>query len=266
MSPRRCIIDGCNALSIATEFPGVTFHTIPLNAEQRKKWLIHCRLPETINITKSVVVCSQHFLPIDFQAKSVKTFLRAGAVPTIFPWGTLPYEELPSSPATIVATANTEAGDTSTDPVNASNDVSISSTAPSGTSLNPPANSQKSTETPSTTKKYSTRGKSLGNISKTHMKTNSASGREQLTAKTEKPLARKSVGSTVVARNRQPNEGIIKSPQKRVDFGAKFQAGDKVEAQDFSGVWHSAKIVEVDQAEMEVLINFEKTADSKGPT
>lgn len=37
-----------------------------------------------------------------------------------------------------------------------------------------------------------------------------------------------------------------------------FIPGTKIEAQDFNGVWHSARIQEVDQDDREVLIHFEK--------
>ncbi|KAG4066483.1 hypothetical protein HA402_007119 [Bradysia odoriphaga] len=46
---------------------------------------------------------------------------------------------------------------------------------------------------------------------------------------------------------------------------SKFSPGARIEAQDFNGAWHTAKVVEVDGDEKEVLINFEKNSKSKAP-
>lgn len=50
----------------------------------------------------------------------------------------------------------------------------------------------------------------------------------------------------------------ITSPKKQNASALNFISGTKLEAQDFNGKWHEAKIVEVDSDEREVLIHFEK--------
>lgn len=260
MSPRRCTIAGCKSISGLIEYHGVTFHTFPLNPTQRKKWMTNCRISNTKNITKSVLVCSRHFYHADFQpSKNNKNFLKPGAVPTIFAWGRLPYEPLPASPANttdaeVVISTNTAAiGDTASVTTDVTN-ASISLDKPSGASSN--------------VKKHSTRGKSLGSFDKNNInKQRSASAEEHSSAdaKDDKAMARKSLDSAMASKQLQSTEGNIKSPQKRVDLGAKFHSGDKLEAQDFNGSWHPANVLEVDQDELEVLVNFEKSSKSKGP-
>lgn len=48
------------------------------------------------------------------------------------------------------------------------------------------------------------------------------------------------------------------SPKKPTKLNLVFSPGAKLEAQDFDGKWHEAKMVEVDSDEREVLIHFDK--------
>lgn len=50
----------------------------------------------------------------------------------------------------------------------------------------------------------------------------------------------------------------LMSPKKQSASSIVFAPGTKLEAKDFNGKWHEAKIVEVDSDEREVLIHFEK--------
>lgn len=57
-----------------------------------------------------------------------------------------------------------------------------------------------------------------------------------------------------------PSESVVTSS---FDPLSKFSPGTRIEAQDFNEVWHTAKVMEVDSDEKEVLINFEKNTKSK---
>lgn len=245
MSPRRCTINGCKSISGQIEHQGVTFHTFPLNAAIRKTWMTNCKVESTKNITKSVLVCSRHFRRADFQPlKNNKYFLKQGAVPTIFPWGNLPYEELPSLPATTAPSSPSA--------TNVVSDIlDISST-------------EKAAAAQTSVKRPPTRANSFGVVDKNNSKQRSASAEEQSStsdSKIDKAIARKSLDS---ATTESKFTEAVKSPKKRMDLVSSFTPGDKLEAQDFHGTWHPANVVEVDHGDREVFINFEKGTKSNG--
>lgn len=53
------------------------------------------------------------------------------------------------------------------------------------------------------------------------------------------------------------------TPGVKYEAVTAFNPGARLEAQDFDGIWHSARIVEVDNDDREVLIKFEKTGKMK---
>lgn len=238
MSPRRCTIDGCPSVSSKEEHEQVTFHTIPVNVEIRKKWIENCRVSKTKTITKSVLVCSRHFRVQDFIQKNEKFFLKQGAVPTIFPWVTI---QLDSDSAGSGSNAD-ESGD---------------------------SNEQSSNDTNSTTKVLS----SIKPDKLSALKQRSVSADEHLTvshgASGDKAGPRKSLDSNL---NKEAGRSADfahltdgDTSKKKKDFVSKLAQGLKVEAQDFNKLWHNAKIMEVDHGEKEVLVHFEKSAKTKGP-
>uniref|UniRef100_A0A182T685 C2H2-type domain-containing protein n=1 Tax=Anopheles maculatus TaxID=74869 RepID=A0A182T685_9DIPT len=95
-------------------------------------------------------------------------------------------------------------------------------------------------------------------------------------ARTEQPVASSSKKQTPkkgtageskqsVASETQPaaeEPELVGSAEKSIDF----TPGTKIEAQDFSGTWHSAKLVEVDTEDREVLVQFDKTDKIKSST
>lgn len=109
MSPRRCIVKSCPSVSGKPQHRGVTFHTFPINKAIREIWQENSDFDKRKSITKSTLICSRHFRRADFQPlKHNKYFLKQGAVPTIFPWGSLPYKEptLSLSAAVLAAMKN----------------------------------------------------------------------------------------------------------------------------------------------------------------
>lgn len=239
MSPRRCIVNGCTSVSGQDEHRNVTFHTFPLNLATRKVWMENCKLSKTKNITKSILVCSRHFRRVDFQPlKNNKYLLNQGAVPTIFPWG-----------------KETE-------------DVATSSGAraePSSKSIGPVS---KTTEE---------QPKVLSSIKAeklSALKQRSASADEYhatTSAAEDKSVPRKSLDSASAIKKAKP-ASIDTAPlsdgeltKRKLDFVSTLAQGMKLEAQDFNGVWHHAKIMEVDPNEKEVLVHFEKDTKGKGP-
>ena len=229
-------------MSNLPEHQGVTFHTFPLNSTTRKVWVTNCRIEGHRNITKSVLVCSRHFRRLDFQPlKKDKYFLKNGAVPTIFPWGNLPYQELPASPATV----KTEPGEETEEVPGPSKKVEFSDT---------PIKEEKMS--PLKQRSASADQSSAGNAKV------KASTRKSLDSATSSNLAKSKLNTSLPA---EKSQNLMKSPQKRMDQVSSLVSGSKLEAQDFNGIWHHAKVIEVDHGEQEVLVHFEKNNKSKGP-
>lgn len=228
MAPRRCTIKGCPSVSGRQQHRGVTFHTFPLNPIARQFWLTNCGLPDTKSITKSILVCSRHFRRADFQPlKNNKYLLKQGAVPTIFPWGTLPYVE--PTPHTVIEggeplvnNADDKPGEINQQLVDEI--VKIKSELKATIGVKSPNKRSVSVDEPGTSepKKKAIR-----------------------VSLDSKKLSPESVGTA------------------SFDPLSKFSPGTRIEAQDFNEVWHTAKVMEVDSDEKEVLINFEKNTKSK---
>lgn len=249
MSPRRCAVDGCKSVSGQQQHQGVKFHTFPINLPTRKIWIENCRIAKSRNITKSVLVCSRHFRRADFMPlKNNKHFLKNGAVPTIFPWGNLPYHEVGNGTTTTKSKSTESRVEKETDESKA-----VSSTS-------------------ETTKKQSVRQKSLGNVD-VNVKHRSASAEEKnnenrsLAGKlnTRKSLDSATLSAIKEEKVSQSIDATKPADDSSTELIASLVSGAKLEAQDFSGSWHIANVVEVDHGEQEVLINFEKTSESKGP-
>lgn len=238
MSPRKCIIDGCPSVSGQEEHSKVTFHTIPVNNEVRKKWVEHCRVSKTKTITKSVLICSRHFRLSDFVEKNEKYHLKAGAVPTIFPWGTIQLD----SDSAGTGSNGEESGD---------------------------SNEQSSNDAKTSTEVLS----SIKPDRLSALKQRSVSADEHLTTPPVtgdgKVGPRKSLDSSLNKNAGKATDFVQitdgELSKKKKDFVSKLASGMKVEAQDFNELWHNAKIMEVDHSEKEVLVHFEKNPKTKGP-
>uniref|UniRef100_U5ET92 Putative mbd-r2 n=1 Tax=Corethrella appendiculata TaxID=1370023 RepID=U5ET92_9DIPT len=108
MGVRKCVINGCQSSTARDVDRGVTFHKFPINPEVCKKWVEACRVSQTLKLTKSVNVCSRHFLKADFQDfKGTKYILKKEGVPSIFPWTTIGNEEVAIKQENVAATSMT---------------------------------------------------------------------------------------------------------------------------------------------------------------
>lgn len=249
MSPRRCIIEGCDSVAGQRQHQGVKFHKFPTNVATRKIWIENCRLLNSKNITTSTLVCSRHFRRADFQpVKNEKHVLKLGAVPTMFPWGNLPVHDIKST--------------TKSNDDDSTQDTENDSTTDEPTAPPPPPPKA----TASTCKKGNLRSKSLSAAEAANAaKQRSASAEEKNNSKTrvEKANARKSLDSataTVAKSDKTQSSGDASDKASSLTL----VSGAKLEVQDLSGSWHRASVVEVDPNEQEVLINFENK--SKGST
>ena len=227
MGIRKCVIAGCLSSTAREEDRGVTFHKIPENKEISEKWITECRLAPNVNYTKTTQICSRHFRKADFaEFKGKKYVLKKTAVPSIFVWKTKdkPEPESPTKSDSSVKQTKSEASEKKT-------------------KKKPSADSEKSPKQ---------------DVKKEEKLKRSAEEDPTAAPDIEQPKkVAKRDGSA------SPKKKSASTPKRLGQTPQGFQVGDKIEAQDYSGKWHSAKVSEVDLEEREVLIQYEKTAKTK---
>lgn len=239
MGLRRCCITDCKSASNAPDCNDVRYHAFPTNEVVRNVWIKNCRIENSRSLTKSVVVCSRHFQESDFKPpKNGHRFLKNGAVPTIFSWGT---EQSFSD----YLAEHAQDANTTLESIKEDGDSSI---------LNE--------STKSTSKKS---GRSKANLTAESSKPRSVSADESISeTKPGEATPRKSLDSATPEKSTAAKENMIKSPSKKFDAAMSLAPGAKVEVQDLNGTWLNASVVEVDQTEQEVFISFDKNAKTKG--
>uniref|UniRef100_A0A1A9WUX7 MBD domain-containing protein n=1 Tax=Glossina brevipalpis TaxID=37001 RepID=A0A1A9WUX7_9MUSC len=222
---RRCCIAGCASTSRLPEHHGVTYHSFPLDQSTRAIWIRNTRISVERQITKSVLVCSRHFRRADFQPqRSGKYLLKQRVFPTVFPWGKMDSAQ-----------------------IEADMEFLSSSTGTSAPLLPAPSTSAVDEDTKATV----------------------AATVAQIMAQTAELSAATSTKSSktneVGEENNTADENVGSSSSPGVKFEpvTSFNSGIRLEAQDFEGIWHSARVVEVDNDDREVLIKFEKTGKTK---
>lgn len=245
MGQRKCCVNDCQSASHLEDCKDVRFHGFPMNEIVRNMWVKNCRIEQNRSITKSNVICSRHFLETDYQApKNGRRLLNTNAVPTIFRWGN-----------------EKSFSDYLADAQNA--DPALETSASDRADKVAKSTTSDTTPVVKTSKKMISR--SQANIAAE--KQRSASAEEQIPNTSNDKAnnkARKSLDS--IASPEKSKENVIKSPSKKFDIAMQLVSGAKVEVQDLGGSWHNACVIEVDQGEQEVLINFEKNVKAKGPT
>lgn len=241
MGQRRCCVTECQSSQQLPECADLKFHAFPTNEVVRNMWLKNCRIEQNRSITKSNTVCSKHFLEVDYQPpKNGRRLLNSNAVPTIFDWGN---EKSFSDHMADQSSPNTETS-------SKENANIVTRTQSDTTPIAKP------------NKKMISRSQANSAAEKQR----SASAGEQTSNDTKVTKARKSLDSAATSETPTGKNNVSKSPSKKFDIAMQLTPGAKVEVQDLSGSWHNASVVEVDQSEQEVLINFEKNVKTKGPT
>lgn len=248
MAPRRCSVAGCKSVSGRQQHRGVTFHTFPLNPITRQCWMSNSRMANTKVVTKSILICSRHFRRADFQPlKNNKYLLKNGAIPTIFPWGSLPYTE----PAQIVQGTLDLAAHIQATALNAM-DVTTGDTASQEENI---------------VKQIlvdAIKSEIKSPIKRSASADVSGFGGEPSTSGESKPkIIRKSLDSAVLKNTLKTLSAPPTAFSSVGDLTLLFVPGSSIEAQDFNEIWHPASVVEVDQDEREVFIHFEIAANAK---
>ncbi|ETN64740.1 phd finger [Anopheles darlingi] len=285
MGGRKCIVPGCPSAANRKADRGVTFHKVPLNEKIKRQWIEACRLAERPNSYRSGNVCSRHFRRADFQEfKGKKFMLKTVAVPSIFNW-TKPQrpdalanvtvkeeEELCSTPDATPRKLQYqdesfvhEVGDMYED------DSVVVKVEEPEIKTEPDAAAPVTPKTPAPS---SSKKSSVSTLKRKSASKRSASARKLASSKKQprvelvappaspKKQTPKKAGTSTVKPHASPEMGIVAGTGGSERLTS-FTPGTKIEAQDFSGRWHSANLVEVDTEEREVLVQFEKAEKSK---
>ncbi|XP_052860458.1 uncharacterized protein LOC128267616 [Anopheles cruzii] len=285
MGGRKCIVPDCPSVATRPEDRGVTFHKIPANQEVARQWVIVCHLPEGFSLDKITNVCSRHFRKADFQAfKGKKYVLKFGAIPSIFPWtvrssGSSPETQGPPQIETASAPNKICKSDTEDEQMdNCKHEVGDDDgdTAPKE-SAEPKAAAVVLPAPQIAAPTNAARSKSSGKLKR--RPAGQRTGRRFVALSSRKKPRRISKVAAAVSSPRKqtskkaslarkPTSPDVASAEAHPSGGGtekltNFTPGTKIEAQDFSGRWHTASLLEVDTEEREVLVQFDKTDTSK---
>ncbi|XP_065082151.1 PHD finger protein 20-like protein 1 [Ochlerotatus camptorhynchus] len=287
MGVRKCIIKDCPSSSARTVDRGVTYHKIPAKEEAKQKWTVACRLPENYVINKGSNVCSRHFRKADFQDfKGTKYVLKSAAVPTIFSW------TIASTPDKMKKEETAEEKeDTKVEKVDGekAKEDEVKEEEPStSVEVKPDPDEgeaeKKEVKTEEEEIKHEVadddivlKEDALVPVQSTPKQKTPAS-RKKATPK-RATSTRASASSVKKTRRSDPTPASSTKDSKKASLLPRkstsaisntsqssqinFAPGTKIEAQDFSGKWHPAKLLEVDTEEREVLVQFEKNGKSK---
>ncbi|XP_050094519.1 uncharacterized protein LOC126577136 [Anopheles aquasalis] len=284
MGGRKCIVPGCPSAANRKADRGVTFHKVPLNEKMRRQWIEACGLADRLSSYRSGNVCSRHFRRADFQEfKGKKFMLKTVAVPSIFACHkpqtpdalenvTIKEEEACSSPDATPRKLQYqddnfvhEVGDMDVEEsvvVKVEEpEIKVEQDEVPATPKTPAApTSKKSSVSTSKRKSVSKRPASARKLASSSKK--QARVEQVAPPASPKKQTPKKAGTSTVKPSASPELGIVAGTGGSERLTS-FTPGTKIEAQDFSGRWHSANLVEVDTEEREVLVQFEKAEKSK---
>lgn len=298
MGVRKCIIKECPSSSARKEDRGVTFHRIPVKEDVKAMWIEACRLPETFKINKGSNVCSRHFRKADFQDfKGKKYVLKLGAIPTIFSWSIVATpkkevkEEVAEAEKQDEIKEEEKTGEVVKEEEGKTDEMEKKEEEPSenpDVKNDPEEKKDDEKQEDDDVKEEKEEEVEIKHevadddvvlkedalISPLPAPKKKTPAKKKTTPK-RASSARASASSAKKARRSDPipaaKEGkkAPPSPRKSMPVSASsshqqinFAPGTKIEAQDFAGKWHPAKLLEVDTEEREVLVQFDKNGKS----
>ncbi|XP_025157823.1 PHD finger protein 20 isoform X2 [Harpegnathos saltator] len=283
---RKCCVRSCEADVREARAKGLPLHKFPKDAVLKDRWLASGGFEKSFKPTPGQVVCHRHFKRADYEAaaRGHKFLLKRGSVPSVF----ADYDNHPD-PVIISVKSSTSYAQEDLDLINSEilnlehsvspllseartpksdscGEQCYSRPESSTDSLNPPDNSELiDTGYKMTTLKEETvtmmKDKSMEN---SDSKVNTVAMQLGIV----EPGIIKTVAKDLMIK--EELKDIKLSDDKEFDKteeikpkvlnkdGLKFYPGAKLEAKDFSEKWYSAKVVETDWDEREVLIHFDK--------
>nr|XP_033340930.1 PHD finger protein 20 [Megalopta genalis] len=283
---RKCCVRSCEADVQEARAKGFPLHKFPKDIGLRSRWLASGGFDASFKPSPGQIVCHRHFKRADYEAaKGHKLLLRKGSVPSVF----TDYDNHPD-PAIMSVKSSTSYAQEDLDLIN-SEILNLEQ------SISPLLSEARTPKSDSCGETCSSRPESSADsINMTDSADVIDNGFKTLPVKSEimSPIKQEInenlelevntmaaqlgiVESDVTIKNIQ-KDLIIKEELKNIKIdddktfdkpeelktkvlsrdGLKFFPGAKLEAKDFNDKWYSAKVVETDWDEREVLIHFDK--------
>ncbi|XP_011343057.1 PHD finger protein 20 isoform X2 [Ooceraea biroi] len=295
---RKCCVRSCEADVRAARAKGLPLHKFPKDAALRDRWLASGGFEASFKPTPAQVVCHRHFKRADYEAarSGHKLLLKRGSVPTVFAdydnhpdpvimsvKSSTSYAQedldlinseilnLGHSASPLLPEVRTPKSDSCGETCN-SRPTSSVDTLNLHDSSNVVDNECKVTTPKEETVKLM-KDKSVANSDKTYpnksdkarLKVNTVAmqlgivepGATMKTG-TKDLVMKKELKSVKLSDEKEFDKSEELKPKVLNRGGLKFYPGAKLEAKDFNDKWYSAKVVETDWDEREVLIHFDK--------
>ncbi|KAK2576180.1 hypothetical protein KPH14_007497 [Odynerus spinipes] len=280
---RKCCVPNCEIDVQEARTKGLPLHKFPKDALLRGRWLASGGFEPSFKPTPGQVVCHRHFKRADYEAasKTNKLALKKGSVPSVF----ADYDNHPD-PVIMSVKTSTSYAQEDLDLINAeilnmrhspllSEDRTPKSDSCGDTCYSRPESSADSVNLLETTD-------SMEQGCRLSVEKNSRNMKEEMLEDSEIKVNTMAIQLGIVepeiAMQHVPKDLILKNELngfKEVDEkdfdkaddlktkvlsrdSLKFFPGAKLEAKDFNEKWYSAKVVETDWVEREVLIHFDK--------
>ncbi|XP_072765571.1 PHD finger protein 20 isoform X5 [Anoplolepis gracilipes] len=283
---RKCCVRSCEADVREARAKGLPLHKFPKDVALRDRWLASGGFDESFKPTPGQVVCHRHFKRADYDHAARgghKFLLKRGSVPTVF----ADYDNHPD-PVIMSVKSSTSYAQEDLDLINSEILNLEHSTSPLSEARTPKSDSCGETC-------YSRPESSMDSLNLpdgsevTDNECKMANLKEEIVTLVKDKLVENSDSKVnTVAMQLGIVEGatmkadgkdlIIKEELKNIKLsddkefdkseelkpkvlnrdGTKFYPGAKLEAKDFNEKWYSAKVVETDWDEREVLIHFDK--------
>ncbi|XP_014226245.1 PHD finger protein 20-like [Trichogramma pretiosum] len=269
---QKCCVKDCEELVKETRARCLPLHKFPKDPAQRTSWLATDGFPDDFRPTPSQIVCYKHFRQSDYEVSRGthhKLFLKKGSVPSVFDdydnhpdpirsdliATRLQARELKNSQQQQV-TAPTGSQSAAAAGNNSSQllDDSLNDTAASITSYDGSADDSTSQNLGSSSIESTGVSQDADSIS-----TQSTSLQPAATESSQSVGSPMPVAQTIGIDETEPKQTVDSSKAKIINRSdIVFSPGFKLEAKDFNDVWYSARVVEVDHQEKDVLIHFDK--------
>ncbi|KAL0109349.1 hypothetical protein PUN28_014432 [Cardiocondyla obscurior] len=277
---RKCCVRSCRADVREARARGLPLHKFPKDAALRDRWLASGGFDGGFRPTPGQVVCHKHFKRADYEAArgGHKLLLKRGSVPTVF----ADYDDHPD-PVIMSVKSSTSYAQEDLDLINseilnlehsASPLLSEARTPKSDscgeTCYSRPESSADSLNLPDSSEATDNEYKMvhLKEESKTPVKDKSTENSDNKINSVMIQLGIVEPETAMKTGTKDLKEGLKLSANKEFDKSEelkpknrgdlKFFPGAKLEAKDFNDQWYSAKVVETDWVDREVLIHFDK--------
>ncbi|XP_076172113.1 PHD finger protein MBD-R2 isoform X2 [Ptiloglossa arizonensis] len=283
---RKCCVRSCEADVQEARAKGLPLHKFPKDIALRSRWLASGGFEASFKPLPGQVVCHRHFKRADYEAaKGHKLLLRKGSVPSVF----ADYDNHPD-PAIMSVKSSTSYAQEDLDLIN-SEILNLEQ------SISPLLSEARTPKSDSCGETCSSRPNSSADIlnllDSTELVDNGCKAfsakvetmspvkqeiHENVEMEVNTMAAQLGIVESDVAMKHIQKDLIIKEELKNIKIedekafdkpeelktkilnrdGLKFFPGAKLEAKDFNEKWYSAKVVETDWEEREVLIHFDK--------